>query len=200
VHLLQVECGDILLPLHACGERVGARGRRRLVRNPVRPACPPPSRRRLLPAWRGEVQGMQSRSRGAFFVRTRAMRHAIPKTDAAPRPSSDQSGCGEPGWSRSGTAHERTDGNKERKQNAETRNSTAALARCGAAPSLTLPRLRGSEWEEAARLPAFHCGSRQGDSWSPRLSVRPRFRRLGRAFGPIRPPQPGGGDLALCSA
>ncbi len=30
-------------------------------------------------------------------------------------------------------------------------------------------------WPGRARLSAFHCGSCQGDSWSPRLSVRPRF-------------------------
>jgi hypothetical protein len=49
-----------------------------------------------------------------------------------------------------------------------------------------------------ARLSAFHCGSRQGDGWSPRLSVRPCFPGQSGAFGPQRPPQPGGGDLALC--
>ena len=40
---------------------------------------------------------------------------------------------------------------------------------------LHLPAKR-APWPGRARLSAFHCGSRQGDSWSPRLSVRPCFR------------------------
>jgi hypothetical protein len=48
-----------------------------------------------------------------------------------------------------------------------------------------------------ARLSAFHRGSCQGDSWSPRLSVRPCFGRQSGAFDPVRPLQPGSGDLAL---
>ena len=42
-----------------------------------------------------------------------------------------------------------------------------------------------------------HRGSCQGDSWSPRLCTRPCFGRQSGAFDPVRPPQPGGGDLAL---
>ena len=48
-----------------------------------------------------------------------------------------------------------------------------------------------------ARLSASHRGSCQGDSWSPRLCTRPCFGGQSGAFDPVRPPQPGGGDLAL---
>jgi len=61
---------------------------------------------------------------------------------------------------------------------------------------LHLPAKR-APWPGRARLSAFHCGSRQGDSWSPRLSVRPCFPGQSGAFGPVRPLQPGSGDLAL---
>jgi hypothetical protein len=60
---------------------------------------------------------------------------------------------------------------------------------------LHLPAKR-APWPGRARLSAFHCGSRQGDSWSPRLSVRPCFPGQSGAFGPVRPLQPGSGDLA----
>jgi hypothetical protein len=49
-------------------------------------------------------------------------------------------------------------------------------ARCGARPT------------GRARLPAFHCGSRQGDFRRPRLSVRPCFRGLGRSIRSYGPP------------
>ena len=61
---------------------------------------------------------------------------------------------------------------------------------------LHLPAKR-APWPGRARLSAFHCGSRQGDSWSPRLSVRPCFPGQSGAFDPVRPLQPGSGDLAL---
>ena len=61
---------------------------------------------------------------------------------------------------------------------------------------LHLPAKR-APWPGRARLSAFHCGSRQGDSWSPRLSVRPCFPGPSGAFDPVRPLQPGSGDLAL---
>src|SRR6185437_11955793 len=60
---------------------------------------------------------------------------------------------------------------------------------------LHLPAKR-APWPGRARLSAFHCGSCRGDSWSPRLSVRPCFPGQSGAFGPVRPLQPGGGDLA----
>src|SRR5579872_3648466 len=41
--------------------------------------------------------GKRSRSRDAFFVRTRAMSRAIPKNDAVNRPSSDAPGSGTAG-------------------------------------------------------------------------------------------------------
>jgi hypothetical protein len=48
-----------------------------------------------------------------------------------------------------------------------------------------------------ARLSAFHHGSRQRDFRHLWLSFRPGFLGRGRALDPVRPPQPGGGDLAL---
>src|SRR6185437_7586979 len=57
----------------------------------------------------------------------------------------------------------RTNGRKEktaRKQNADRRVVKSCTCRRSAHPA------------GRARLSAFHCGSRQGDSWSPRLSVR----------------------------
>jgi hypothetical protein len=87
---------------------------------------------------------------------------------------------------------ERNDGKKKkRKQNAGRRSfqpPQLPLRRC---PTLTLPRGRGREWEGAARLPAFHCGSRQGDSRRPRLSVRPCFLGLGRGVRSGTAAQPG---------
>jgi hypothetical protein len=81
----------------------------------------------------------------------------------------------------------RTNGRKEktaRKQNADRRVVKSCTCRRSAHPA------------GRARLSAFHCGSRQGDSWSPRLSVRPCFPGRSGAFDPVRPLQPGSGDLA----
>jgi hypothetical protein len=61
---------------------------------------------------------------------------------------------------------------------------------------LTRAAQRGARSTERARLSASHCGSRQGDSWSPRLCIRPCFGRQSGAFSPVRPFQPGSGDLA----
>ena len=61
--------------------------------------------------------------------------------------------------------------------------------RCGAAPTLTLPRLRGWDWEGAARLPAFHHGSRLRDFSSRRLSVRPGFVGGGAVRGELPSPR-----------
>jgi len=78
--------------------------------------------------------------------------------------------------------------NARKQKEAERRQTRVSL--------LHLPAKR-APWPGRARLSAFHCGSRQGDSWSPRLSVRPCFPRRSGAFGPVRPLQPGSGDLAL---
>ena len=78
--------------------------------------------------------------------------------------------------------------NARTKKEAERRQTRVSL--------LHLPAKR-APWPGRARLSAFHCGSRQGDSWSPRLSVRPCFPGQSGAFGPVRPLQPGSGDLAL---
>ena len=45
---------------------------------------------------------------------------------------------------------------------------------------LTAPCGRGRTLAERARLSASHCGSGQGDSWSPGLSIRPCFGRAVR--------------------
>ena len=47
-----------------------------------------------------------------------------------------------------------------------------------------------------ARLPAFHHGSRQRESSSLRLSLGQASWDSAGALDPVRPPQPGGGDLA----
>ena len=58
-------------------------------------------------------------------------------------------------------------------------------------------RARGALLRSALASRRRHRGSCQGDSWSPRLCTRPCFGRQSGAFDPVRPPQPGGGDLAL---
>ena len=77
--------------------------------------------------------------------------------------------------------------NARKQKEAERRQTRVSL--------LHLPAKR-APWPGRARLSAFHCGSRQGDSWSPRLSVRPCFPGQSGAFDPVRPLQPGSGDLA----
>ncbi len=93
-----------------------------------------------------------------FLIRIRVMSTPVPKTSPLTRPLSDDSGSGRPEPSRSGAARQESQERKERKQNAERRNLAAALARRGARPA------------GRARLPAFHCGSCQGDCPSPRRS------------------------------
>ncbi len=140
----------------------------------------PPSLRSVdLSPHAGRGERKHSRSRGAFFVRTRAMRRmipksgprfsdqimrkkAIPKNDTVPRSSSEPVGRGKSEGSRSHAVHERTEKSKE----AERRQTRVSLLHLAA---------KRAPWPGRARLSAFHCGSRQGDSWSPRLSVRPRF-------------------------
>ena len=77
----------------------------------------------------------------------------------------------------------------------ETHEQKEAERRQTRVSLLHLPAKR-APWPGRARLSAFHCGSRQGDSWSPRLSVRPCFPGQSGAFDPVRPLQPGSGDLA----
>src|SRR5579872_2636978 len=66
-----------------------------------------------------------------------------------------------------------TDG-KERKKNSEAKRRQTQgrvlprLAGAAAAPTRTLPRLRGREWEGAAHLSAFHRGSRPKESFISR--------------------------------
>ncbi len=133
---------------------------------------------------------MRSRSRGALFFAPRALSKPFPKTlpnnDTVSRPSSEPFGVDRPNGSRSPRCtNERTERKKRtRKQNADRRVSNCCTCRRSAHPA------------GRARLSAFHCGSRQGDSWSPRLGVRPCFPGRSGAFDPVRPPQPGGGDLA----
>ncbi len=122
-----------------------------------------------LPRYRGCGQAI-SFSRCIFLIRTRAMRKPFPRT--SPHIDLRQIDPAVEGRIHHGRARH---GRKERKRKKGSRtpkgaNAATALARCGARPA------------GRARLPAFHCGSCQGDSWSPRLSVRPCFLRLGRSI------------------
>lgn len=68
---------------------------------------------------------------------------------------------------------ERTDGRKEeRRRNAARRVVNGRTSGCGAAPALILPRSRGRKWERAARLTAFHRGTRGGEPTPPLSSRR----------------------------
>jgi hypothetical protein len=100
---------------------------------------------------------MESRSRDAFFDSHPSYEQAIPKNLAAKNPTFVRS---IQQW-RAGsiTVGRGTEERKgKRKRNAGRRKDPSALAR-GARPA------------GRARLPAFHCGSRQGDYSSPRLST-----------------------------
>src|SRR5690242_20844192 len=63
---------------------------------------------------------------------------------------------------------------RERKKKSEAKRRQTQgrvlprLAGTAAAPTLTLPRLRGREWEGAAHLSAFHRGSRPKESFIAR--------------------------------
>ena len=93
------------------------------------------------------------------FLRVRAMRHAIPKNDAATRPSSEQFGRGEirGAQDRARRTRERTNGKKKRKQNADRRGSTCLpcgkRAPCRARSPVGVPR-RFCPWD--SRIP--RCG------------------------------------------
>ena len=89
-------------------------------------------------------------SRGAIFVRTRVMRQAKPKPSPQSRPSSDQSGCGSSRIaSRSGTAHERTNGKKEKEAERRQAQVSQPLHR----------KAQRAPGAGRARLSAFHGGS-----------------------------------------
>ena len=78
----------------------------------------------------------------------------------------------------------------ERKKEAERRQALILIRRPsggGAAPTLTLPRLRGRAWEGAARLSAFHHGSHTRDLLS-QGSTRARLPAT-RPERPLRPPR-----------
>src|ERR1700751_2696756 len=71
---------------------------------------------------------------------------------------------------------------KIRRRNADRRKALRpCLTGTAAAPTLTLPRLRGREWEGAAHLSAFHRGSRPKESFIARDSA-PGFCFLGRGL------------------
>jgi hypothetical protein len=65
-----------------------------------------------------------------------------------------------------------------------------SLAGCGAAPTFILPRVRGRKKEGAARLPAFHRGSRPRDSRIPRLNSDQAWRNAAPVSGGLPPPAP----------
>ncbi len=76
---------------------------------------------------------------------------------------------------------------KETKKEAERRKAQTSnhrALRCGAAPA------------GAARLSAFHRGSRQRDVGPQGSASGHASWDLAGAFDPVRPPQPGGGNLA----
>ena len=111
-------------------------------------------------------------SRGAIFVRARVLCPTMLLT-ASPLALFPGFPCARP--------RPQTKG----KRNAERRVVNTRALRARGAPC------------GGARLSASHRGSCQRDSWSPRLCTRPCFGRQSGAFDPVRPPQPGGGDLAL---
>ena len=79
-------------------------------------------------------------------------------------------------------SHERTEKRKEAERRKSLFRNLRSLAGCGAAPTSVLgSNVKRRTREGAARLPAFHHGSCQGDFRHPRLSLRPRFLGLGRS-------------------
>ncbi len=135
--------------------------------------CPPPLTppRHALRAWAGGE--IDSRSRDAFFDSHPSYEHASPKTSPHSRPLSDDFGSGGPEPSRSGAA--RKPRTKERKGSRTPKGASlsSALARRGARPA------------GRARLPAFHCGSCQGDCSSPRRNPGQSFLGLAGACEPM---------------
>ena len=115
-------------------------------------------------------EDIASRSRGAIFVRARVSRPTMLLT-ASPLALFPGFPCARP--------RPQTKG----KRNAERRVVTTRALRARGAPC------------GGARLSASHCGSCQGDSWSPRLCTRPCFGRHSGAFDPMDR-QPGRGSCA----
>ena len=123
-----------------------------------------------------------SRSRGAIFVRTRAMSKPLPKTSPHPnlRRINPAVEC------RIHHDRARRTNERKKKKEAERRKARSHRRTC-----------------KVRRAP---CGARSPSGVPLRLSpgrqLVPKAQRqatlLGRsgAFGPVRPPQPGGGDLA----
>ena len=120
-----------------------------------------------------------SRSRGAVFSRP-SYEQASPKNDTAPRPSSEPLGVDYPNGSRSGTAHERTNGRKiKRKQNADRRGSPCFTFRRSAHPAQGALACRRS-------TPVLPLGLTH-----PKVRHRTRFRGAGaKVAGVSRRRQP----------
>ena len=119
------------------------------------------------------------RSRGAVFSRP-SYEQASPKNDTAPRPSSEPLGVDYPNGSRSGTAHERTNGRKiKRKQNADRRGSPCFTFRRSAHPAQGALACRRS-------TPVLPLGLTH-----PKVRHRTRFRGAGaKVAGVSRRRQP----------
>src|SRR5579875_62828 len=186
------------------GGREGARDRRRLQGANSGPCDTPPDphpdalRASTLPT-RGRVMFIVLALR--LFVGAPSFVHNAKKRVREARSSSDETrqwraGCitigGAVAWA-SATADARPATNdnqkiKDRRRNADRRCSVTS-APCGAARAF---------W---ARSPVGVPSRLLPEGLSSQgLSSRPCFRRLGRTSGPVRPPQPGGGDLALGNA
>jgi hypothetical protein len=144
-----------------------------------------------LPRWRRADE--RRRSRGAFFVRVRVMRTPVARTSPRTRSSSDGSGGGAAGCHHD-QAQRTEKRRKKKKRKKEKKGSRTPVGADFQPPQLPLrrcphpdpPRRAGREWEGAARLPAFHCGSCRGDSRRPRLSVRPCFLGRGRSVRSLK--------------
>src|SRR5262249_29692578 len=73
-----------------------------------------------------------------------------------------------PGHDEERNGEERTRKKKSEAKRRQTQGSSAVASATAAAPTLTLPRLRGGEWEGAAHLSAFHRGSRPQEAFIAR--------------------------------
>src|SRR6185437_8501375 len=131
---------------------------KRRVRRPLHHASRGPP-----PRYRGGGKTKHSRSHGAIFVRARVFHPTIFSNAFPSAPFLGFSLC---------PPRPQTKGEAERR---ETRSLTRAL-RARGCPHPDPPPLAGRDRVGAARLSASHCGSGQGDSWSPRPGTRPCFR------------------------
>src|SRR5579872_4317988 len=109
------------------------------------------------------ITGKRSCSHGAIFVRARVFHPTIFSNAFPSAPFLGFSLC---------PPRPQTKGEAERR---ETHKLTRAL-RARGCPHPIPPPLAGRDREGAARHSASHCGSDQGDSWSPRPGTRPCFR------------------------